>query len=462
VNTLVKPLILLSLSMPVVWASAASTSSAQPKCRSELSPDALDRAASKATQQDQLLDQRSNLDPTAQLKLIAQQALQRSNVVGANKWLADAASYDLTQMQASRWPSVGASASTSTGSTTVNGVPVSQGRQSAIGVSAASNLYDGGRLRGLIQWRQDLQRASQYNFQQSREAVVLEAISTVLERNRYKMQAQVYQQHARKMTCLVEALETIVSEDRGRASELVQVRKNQAQAELARDSAIAQSRQIDLKLRKLLGDQFATGEGIANLLATTPELGELHRLIEKSSEAMQMKTQVEAQDSYARALDAGRAPQVNWSVGKTQGYAAASTSSGWQAAVSVSYVLFDAGSEKASIQAALARAEASRRQYEDFMASRIERMSEMHDSALTAFEHARRYVDILRDSDLVRNYTFQQWSQLGRRSLFDLMSSEGDHFSLRVAYVNALYDGYIANTQLRSMGGGLVSWLAAE
>jgi adhesin transport system outer membrane protein len=58
----------------------------------------------------------------------------------------------------------------------------------------------------------------------------------------------------------------------------------------------------------------------------------------------------------------------------------------------------------------------------------------------------------------VRSATFQQWSQLGRRSLFDVMASEGDHFALRVAYINALYDGYEANSQLRSLGGGLAGW----
>jgi len=69
---------------------------------------------------------------------------------------------------------------------------------------------------------------------------------------------------------------------------------------------------------------------------------------------------------------------------------------------------------------------------------------------------------VLKDSDKVRSYTFQQWSQLGRRSLFDVMSAESDHFNLRIAYVNALHDGYQANAQLRSMGSGLVNWLAPD
>jgi adhesin transport system outer membrane protein len=51
---------------------------------------------------------------------------------------------------------------------------------------------------------------------------------------------------------------------------------------------------------------------------------------------------------------------------------------------------------------------------------------------------------------------------LGKRSLFDLMSAESDHFNLRVAYVNALHDGVIASAQLRSLGSGLVTWLGVS
>jgi outer membrane protein TolC len=66
---------------------------------------------------------------------------------------------------------------------------------------------------------------------------------------------------------------------------------------------------------------------------------------------------------------------------------------------------------------------------------------------------------VLRDSDRVRNFTLQQWQQLGRRSLFDVMAAEGDHYGLRVAYVNALYDGEQANALLRSLGLGIGAWL---
>ena len=66
---------------------------------------------------------------------------------------------------------------------------------------------------------------------------------------------------------------------------------------------------------------------------------------------------------------------------------------------------------------------------------------------------------IVRDSDKVRNYTLQQWQQLGRRSLFDVMSSEAEHYNMRIQYVNALYDGQQATALLWSLGLGVLSRL---
>jgi outer membrane protein, adhesin transport system len=86
-------------------------------------------------------------------------------------------------------------------------------------------------------------------------------------------------------------------------------------------------------------------------------------------------------------------------------------------------------------------------------------MTEVHDQALSAFDRARQVVEVLRDSDRVRNFTLQQWQQLGRRSLFDVMSSEGEHYNLRVQYVNALYDGQQSNAQLWSLGQGVLAQL---
>ena len=76
-----------------------------------------------------------------------------------------------------------------------------------------------------------------------------------------------------------------------------------------------------------------------------------------------------------------------------------------------------------------------------------------------SFDRMKRIANVLRDSEQVRNFTMQQWQQLGKRSLFDVMAAESDHFNTRVNYVNALYDTQQLNANLLSLGRGVIEYL---
>jgi adhesin transport system outer membrane protein len=401
-------------------------------------------------------------DPMQQLQLIAREAARRSASVGAARLLAEAAALDITEVKAGRWPQVSLSGNLGTGGSKQDSTTVASGNQSSVSVNVSAPLWDNGRISNLTDWRANLAGSAKFGAAVTNEQVVLEAVSAALERNRYRLQAQVYQQYMRKMSCLVEALEGIVSEDKGRTSELVQARKTQSQAELQRDQALSQSRQIEIKLRKLIGDVAPPGDGITVPLATVPEIGEINRQIEMGNDAQQLRAQADASESYAKAVVSGQRPQFNWSVGKSTGVQGSTQVSAWHAGVTVSYSIFNGFSDDAVSQAANKRAEAARQQLADLLANKFSRTAETYETASSAFDRAKRYVDVLRDSERVRNFTFQQWSQLGRRSLFDVMASESDHFNLRIAYVNALHDGYMASAQLRSLGSGLAAWLIPE
>lgn len=435
------------------------------RCTDELQGDAVARTPGRPAAVAAAPTTEAPLDPQTQLQLIAREASRRSAEVGAARLLAEAAAFDLEETKAGRYPRVSVSGTLAGGESKVSndvGSSISRGSQSNVSVGMTAPLYDGGRLNQMSLYRSQLLGMAKLGTNVTQEQVVLTAVMTALERNRYRLQAQVYQQHVRKMSCLVEALEQIVSEDKGRTSELVQARKTQAQTELSRDAALAQSRQIDLRLRKLIGDQLVPGDGITVALAQVPEIGEINRQIERSNDVQQLLVQADALDSYRKALEAGQRPQLNWLLNKTEGLAGKNHTSSWQAGVTVSYTLFNGFSDKAAASAASKRAEAARQQHAELLATRFARTAEVYDVATTSFERAKRYVEVLRDSERVRNFTFQQWSQLGRRSLFDVMSAESDHFGLRIAYVNALYDGFSANAQLRSMGKGLAEWLVPE
>lgn len=402
------------------------------------------------------------MDPQLQLQTLAREAVRRSAQIGAVRLLAEAAEYDVDETRGAGLPQMTVGGTLGPGTSRYSNVDWNHGLYASASVNVSGLLYDGGRNKQLTEWRRALAGAAKFSLQTAREQVVLEAVSTAVERNRYRLQAQVYQQFVRKMGCLVDALQEIVSEDKGRASELVQARKTQAQAELQRDNALAVSRQIEIRLRKLIGDQVPPSEGIAGPLTLTQDVGEVLRLAEQNTELQQLRAQSTASQRYAEAIDAGQKPQVNWVVTSTGAKSGDTKSVTAQAGVSFSYSVLNGGSAAAAAAAAARRAESARQQYDEYLNTRVARVAEVHDSAISSFDRAKRYVEVLKDSDRVRSYTFQQWSQLGRRSLFDVMSAESEHFNLRIAYVNSLHDGYQANAQLRSMGTGLTGWLAPD
>lgn len=397
--------------------------------------------------------------PRVQALALIREAIRRNGDLSAAS-LSELASIDeLKQSQAAVLPRASLGGSVSTVQQQVSSSGSVNRNQAAGSMSVSGVLYDGGVSNRLIDYRSELRKAARFNTQALQEQIIVETMAAALNRGRYHQQAQVYQQYARKMACLVDALTEIVGQDRGRASELLQARKTQQQAELSRDQAMAQSRQAEIRLRRLVGEGVKLGNGFVSLLSPVPSSEEVLSALEQSGEVQRLQAQVLAGDRYAEAVQASTRPQMNWVVAAERSQVGSVGTSTVSAGVSVSYNLFDWGGAEASASAAARRATAARRSYDEYVKVRAARVVELIDVANSAFDRAKRYVEVLKDSESVRNATFQQWSQLGRRSLFDVMSSEGDHFNLRVAYVNALYDGYEANTQIRSMGGGLGAWL---
>lgn len=440
------------------WLACASMAQAQSGCPIPLKKGMHDlvQAGQEADAPLRAVDQRP---PAEQLQALAQAALRRSAQIGAQRLLAEAAELDLQEVIARAGPQSSFSATVGPSVWSESGDPRQQAVALQTNVNVMGVLYDGGRQQQLASWRQQLSKAARAGFFQAQEQVVLEVVSTALERNRYRMQGQVFQQHVRKMACLVSMLEEIVAEDRGRASELNQARKSLSQAELSRDAALALSRQLEARLTRYVGEDAAAGDGIAGALAQVLDAGEVLRKLDQGYDFQALRAQVQASEHMAAVTAASQDPQLNWIVSSAGTWRGDDKSASMQAGVSLNYNLFDGGASHSASLAAARRAEAARFQYEEFTNLRVSRVGELHEAASSAFDRARRLVDVLRQSDKVRQATLQQWSQLGRRSLFDVMSTEGDHFNLRVAYVNALYDGYLANSQMRSLGGGMLSWV---
>ncbi|MDP9123867.1 MAG: TolC family protein, partial [Pseudomonadota bacterium] len=392
-------------------------------------------------------------EPRQNLLVMVRDAIRRSNTVGASRLLAEAAAVDIDEARAARLPQ--ATINGQIGGVDAGAVNAASSRGGLLqaGISVSAPLYDGGRISDLADWRGHLADAARFGEISAQEQVALQTVSLTLERSRYTVESQVYDQYAHKIGCLVEALQQIVSVDKGRTSELVQARKSQQQAELSRDQSLSQKRLSEIRLRRFVGDDLPPTEGITSVMLDTPALSDLLTMANRATDIQALGSQADALDSYVRAILDGQKPQLGLLVAATKS-AGAGDARSVTGGVTLSWQLYNA-SNTYTTNSARKRAEAARLQRDDALDARKNRMVEVHEQAEHAMERARRVVEILHNSELVRNFTLQQWQQLGRRSLFDVMAAEGDHYNMRVQYVDALYDTQQSNALLWSLGLGL-------
>jgi outer membrane protein, adhesin transport system len=390
-------------------------------------------------------------------------ALERSRAVGAARLLADAARQDLLETRAGADWQANLDAAVGPSLRRSGGATASSLLQGSAAISLSRTLYDGGRHDRLVDWRERLADAARLGQATQQEQVVLTTVSLAVDLGRYREHEQVYGLYVRKMACLVDALQTIVHADRGRASELLQVQKALQQAELARAQAQSTRRQTEIRLQRLLGEGVAVPRWPGRLVDRLPAVEQVLADARNAAELQALAAQADAAASYAQALDAGQRPHLSWTVSGSRGEAlggnvGAGHSLALSTGVQLSVPLLSPGTDNAS-DAARLRERAAREQYGDALESRLARVRETWEQADSSLDRAQRIRTVLGESEKVREATLLQWQQLGRRSLFDVMAAEAEHYSLRVAQVNAELDAQQLGALLWSLGAGLQRWL---
>lgn len=397
------------------------------------------------------------------LRTLVQRAVDHSPQAGATRLLAEAAQDDSAEARAARAPQAALNANVGPAYSRSAGLTQTSAAQASASLSISQLIWDGGRTDRLVDWRERLADVARYGDLSNREALALSTVSLALERSRFRQQAEVYAQYVRKMQCLMAALQQIVAADRGRASELVQVRKSLQQAELSRTQTESQLRQVEVRLRRLVGDPLPAADDWSALLRAVPDVGSLQADALRSAEIAQLDANAEAAQQFARSVEASQQPRVSWNGGASAvsgfgGTLGPNHHRGLTVGVAISIPLLDPGILAASA-AAKKRAQAAALQREEALQARRARIAEVHEQTASSFDRAERVNAVLRDSERLRDATLQQWQQLGRRSLFDVMAAEGDHYGLRISLVNALHDGQQLNAVLLSLGRGVQQWL---
>ncbi|MFY9513478.1 MAG: TolC family protein, partial [Rubrivivax sp.] len=237
-------------------------------------------------------------NPRLELAGMVQEALHRSEALGAAKLLAEAALDDIEETKAAKAVQAGLSTGIGPLGSQSGGVRETQALQARAALSVSQLLYDGGRTDRLTDWRTQLAESARQGVLSQQEQLAVNTVALALERSRYRQHVLVYGQYVRKMGCLVEALEAIVRNDRGRASELVQAKKSLQQAEISQSQAASQVRQVETRLRRLVGDGLPGTEGLSTVLLQVAPLNDLLADVERSADLAQMAAQAAAADKY--------------------------------------------------------------------------------------------------------------------------------------------------------------------
>ena len=254
------------------------------------------------------------------------------------------------------------------------------GAQFQGGVNVSAPLYDGGHTRDMTDYRTHLAEVAKFGEVSAQEQVALQTVSLALDRSRYTVEAQVYDQYARKMGCLVDALQQIVTADRGRTSELVQARKTQQQAELSRDQVLSQKRLTEIRLRRFVGDDLPPTEGITSVMLDTPALPDLITMASRASEIQALDSQAAALDAYVRAVLDGQKPQLGVLVAATKS-AGAGDSRSVSGGLTFNWQLFNAANNYTTELGAQARRGGAPVSARTRSRSRKYRMAEVHEQA---------------------------------------------------------------------------------
>lgn len=364
---------------------------------------------------------------------------------------------DVNQAKGERWPQVdlgtqGFQYGPNTDSS------AKQGNQLSLNVT--TNVFDWGRIKNNIGSREQSANAAQQAFQAALESSASEVATTLVELAKQRLIVELSRQYVDRMERLVAMLQEIVAVDRGRMSELTQAKSRVLNAQAQRDSAQMKVRDAELNLRKLVGERHPVM--LPRTSAWPLQPAELERLlseVDQHPSIAQAQATAKAAELQAATVNAASKPSVNWVVSANAGRDAYGRSQPWQTNITANWPLFRGGSSQAAYKAALSRADASREVIEQQRRDLSYGVRAANQDARTLLERADLYVSLSAETDSVRRAFFEQWYHLGKRTLLDVLTAEGEHYNNRVSEVTSRFDGYQAVFREYAQAGILSRWL---
>lgn len=364
------------------------------------------------------------------------------------------------QAKAGLWPQVELSAATRSAALESSKASTPGG----VGVTVTYNLFDFGRTRHGIHARSTQAESLALTTDQARNTAVNETAVSYLNLMRYTRLMGLQQQHMADLGVLKDKLSAIVEAFPGRRSELTQVQARLSQAENVQNDYAAKRREHQLNLLRLTGRTVDWAVGDAEWPAM-PGM-DLNQLVEQ---ARQNHPQVLAAQREAAALQAEAAqtraaqkPQLDVQLVKSATASSTGTSNAAQLYMVARWNAFEGHAGQAQEKSQLARALSAEERARQLQSELAHRLRSAWDDQQTNQRRAQDLAQLARLTDQVRRDYHDQWRDLGRRSLLDVLTAESEHLTTRTGQLNSVMDALQAHVRLMHEAGVLRDWIVGR
>lgn len=398
----------------------------------------------------------------AQMQALLRLAAERSAAIRDAQAAVRASELDIKEAAGARLPQVSMDLTSRYTSGAGDNQTSSQRGAPFYSVTGTMPLYDFGRISNVVDSRSASRRAADARLDSALESLALETATAALELGRYRLALNTAEGYLRNVSRLASMLVDITREDPGRSGELTQARSRVLQAQVSRDTLAGKVREAQIALQRLVGTADVPIDALITAFEQVPPLEPLLQDLPAQPALRQLDAEREAQTSLARSLQSARLPQVSAVVSRAPVAPGVINGYGSYAGITVNVPLFRGNSDVAAQRAAEERASGAGERRQQGEVDLTTRLRTLHETATAALGRVPEFAGLLRESDQVRRGFFEQWYQMGRRSLFELLAAESEHYALLTAHINTLYDGLATCARLRGEAGALASWLGVR
>lgn len=404
---------------------------------------------------------KSNYSSRAFLRQMVSLALAHSPELRSSEADVLAAGYYVDQTKGQRWPQVQVGVSTPLGTQGGNADLQrnnAKASDTSGSVSITTPIYDWGKIGHQIDSAEAGVTAAINAQSYAKEQLAYSTVSELMNLGRYQESRQVALAYVERMKQLADMLSQITAVDRGRASEYTQAEAKLLSARASLDDIEHQVSASRIRLVRLLGVEPNLPEHISWRDAVMPASMAIASLA-KNPNLLKLQAQVKAAEYEADGIKSASLPQLNWVVSKNTAKDINGDETGWYTGLNVQWNAFSGGSQTAAQMAARAKANGAQQQYEVAYRDLEYQINNLVQTRDSSFMRAEDFDRLSVETDRVRQMFYDQWYNLGKRTLLDVLTAENDHFNNQLSAINNRYDGYISNINVIASAAMLLNWI---